>query len=79
VASGSDAFQSWVKALQRSKLWIVGDKDRYKLFIDFRDSIRNVLAHSSDYTIQNLWQHQIPEKVSSMKEELVWYRAPSSV
>jgi hypothetical protein len=79
VASGSDAFQSWVKALQRSKLWIVGDKDRYKLFIDFRDSIRNVLAHSSDSTIQNLWHHQITEKVSSMKEELVWYRAPSSV
>jgi len=75
----SDAYQSWVKALQRSKLWLVGDKDRYKLFISFRDSINHLLAHSSDPVGLNRWLHQIPEKVSSLQEELVWYREPSSV
>jgi hypothetical protein len=75
----SEAFQSWVKALQRSKFWLVGDKDRYNLFISFRDSIRHVLGHSSDSMVQNLWLNQIPDEVSGLQEELVWYRATSYI
>lgn len=75
----SETFKSWVKALQRSKLWLVGDKDRYNFFISFRDSIRHVLPHSSDSVGQNLWLYQIPEKVPSLQEELVWYRTSSSI
>jgi hypothetical protein len=75
----SDAFQGWVKALQRSKLWRVGDKDRYKLFVSFRDSIRDVLPHSSGNVSLNLWLHQIPERVTSLQEELVWYRTSSAI
>lgn len=73
----SEAFRSWVKALQRSRLWRVGDKDRYEFFVGFQESICDALSHSLGAIDHYLWLREIPEKISILREELVWYRTAS--
>jgi hypothetical protein len=70
----SDAFQDWVKVLQRSDFWLAGDKFRYQLFVHFEDSISNALTGTMQHQGKKKWLRNIPSKIHDVGEEIVWYR-----
>jgi hypothetical protein len=70
----SEAFQDWVKVLQRSEFWLAGDKSRYRLFVHFEDLISSALTGTMQNQVKKKWLIDIPNKIHGAQEEIVWYR-----
>jgi hypothetical protein len=70
----SEAFQDWVKILQRSEFWLAGDKSRYRLFVHFEDLISSALTGTTQNQVKKKWLIDIPNKIHGAQEEIVWYR-----